>query len=129
MPLAAGPIKQMSFAGRAFLAKGQSAGTLRNGGFSTTRNSNGDQNTSTREMTPVPWVFEGQEISLDLSKDDFQYITDLNNSVDDFDVVITWRNGDTWGGLGNFDGEPPEYNAMTAGSSVTLKGDGEVKPL
>lgn len=123
-----GPIDSISLGGRDFQTSGEGTGTLRGGLFSNEHKPNGNPRTGRVTKTPVPWKFEGQEIALNMTESDFEYVTSLHNGPDPFDVVIRFGHGrGTYNASGNFEGEPPGFEAMTGGATIDLAGFGELK--
>ena len=119
----AAPPLSISFDGREYQTAGDSAGTPTQGGYNNEWQSNGNPATGRVIQTPTGWSLPDNNVQIDLSSDDLEYLENKKNNGILMDIVVTYQDA-IKGGTGVITGDL-NFDPMTSTASVSLMGPGK----
>lgn len=111
-----GPVTEISVGGRIFTSASDADVSVDLGGFTPTREMNGN-GTSRKIKTPKPWMCEGVQVSVDSDNGDLEFLQANANSNSDSVFTVTFADGNVYQGSGSVDGD---VKLSTANTTTTL---------
>lgn len=120
-----GSIEAVDLSGREFAVTAEATGNRKLGGFENAVNSNGNGSARTTK-TRVPWMLSGLDLEIDDTRGDQEYLQDLANRKDYFDVSVTLVSGVTYNGTGQIV-EAIEFDTTNSTASLSLSGPGSLR--
>ncbi len=125
MSAVGGSIEAVDLSGREFAVTAEATGNRKLGGFENAVNSNGNGSARTTK-TRVPWMLSGLDLEIDDTRGDQEYLQDLANRKDYFDVSVTLVSGVTYNGTGQIV-EAIEFDTTNSTASLSLSGPGSLR--
>lgn len=122
-----GSIESVVMAGRRFSVAADADTQRRLGGFQNEVQMNGD-GTGRLIRTRIPAAITGLVLSVDDTRGDDEFLTQLKNSRDYFDTSVTYTSGETYAGRMQIVNEY-QYNSQAGTASVDLNGPGALQRL
>lgn len=119
-----GSIESISIKGRDFNVASDADVSSKRGGWENEHQSNGN-GTGRLIKTRVGWQLDGLAVEIDLTRDDAEFLQEIQDSGSYEDCTITYASGVTLGGRGQVVGET-QYGSMATTASVTLSGPGKL---
>jgi hypothetical protein len=119
-----GSIESASLNGRLFPVAADADAQRKLGGFENEHQSNGD-GSGRLIKTRTGWSLSGLTISIDDSRNDQEFLQDLQNMKDYFVIAVTLVSGAVWQGLGQIVEEAPMSTQATT-ADITLMGPGNL---
>ncbi len=119
-----GSIESASLNGRLFPVAADADVQRKLGGFENEHQSNGD-GSGRLIKTRTGWSLSGLTISIDDSRNDQEFLQDLQNMKDYFVIAVTLVSGAVWQGLGQIVEEAPMSTQATT-ADITLMGPGNL---
>ena len=104
MAAVGGSIESVTLDGRTFSVPADAEVTRKIGGWENEVEANGD-GTGRLIKTRVPFSLDGLTVSIDDTRDDAEYLQELQDRRDFFPVSITFASGKTYQGTGQITGE------------------------
>lgn len=123
MPAVGGSITEISMAGRAFAVPADAEAQRKMGGWENEVLANGAGGARIVK-TKVPLALDGLTVEVDDSRGDAEFIQDLQNGTDFFDLAVTFASGITYQARAMITGET-QTSSQSATASVSLMGPGE----
>jgi hypothetical protein len=120
-----GPIESIGLEGREFAVAQDAEVNRKLGGFENEVMSNGD-GTARLIKTRVPLQLDGMVLAIDDDRGDHEYLQDLQDRKDFFDITITYASGVTYGGSGQLTGET-QYSNANATATANVQGPGRLR--
>lgn len=124
MPQIGGSITSVSFNGRQFSVPADADYTQKIGGFENEVMANGD-GSSRLIKTRVPLSITGISVGINDSLQDLEFLQDLANSTEFFDLVVELASGAFWTGRAQITGELTMSTQATT-SGFDLMGEGKL---
>lgn len=119
-----GSIESISIRGRLFAVASDADAQVKLGGFENEKQSNGDGSARTVK-TRVPWSITGLQVDINEAKGDHEFLQEIQDSLDDVSVTVTYANGTTRQGTGTITAEV-QYSTQNATATVSLGGGGKL---
>lgn len=119
-----GSIESISIRGRLFAVASDADAQVKLGGFENEKQSNGDGSARTVK-TRVPWSITGLQVDINEAKGDHEFLQEIQDSLDDVSVTVTYANGTTRQGTGTITDEV-QYSTQNATATVSLGGGGKL---
>lgn len=124
MPQIGGSITSISFNGRQFSVPADADYSMKLGGYENEVSANG--NGSARLIkTRVPLAITGVQVSIDDTLQDLEFLQDLADSKEFFDMVVELASGAFWTGRAQVSGELTRSSQSTT-SGFDLMGNGKL---
>ena len=124
MTAVGGSIESVALDGRIFSVAADADSNRKLGGWENEVQTNGDQ-TARLIKTAVPWSVDGLTLSIDDTRNDAEYLQDLQDRTDFYPIAITYPSGVVYQGTGQIVGETATSSQNTTGS-VSLMGSGKL---
>lgn len=126
MTAVGGSIQSISVNGRLFAVAADADVNRSLGGFSNDVMPNGN-NTARLIKTAVTWALEGITVSIDdPTGSDQEFLQDIANGLELFDVTIEYASGAVYAGKGQLT-DVIQYTNQSATASLNFKGEGVLK--
>lgn len=119
-----GSIQSVSIKGRGFSVAGDSDSTRDLGGFTSERAMNGN-GTGRNLLTRKQWMVSGLNIEIDDIRGDQEFLQDVQDSLGDVAIGVTYVNGETYSGTGSVSGDFAA-SSSTATAPIELSGAGKL---
>lgn len=117
-----GSIESVTLSGRVFSVAADAEAQRKLGGFENEVQANG--NSSARLIkTRVPLAIDGLSLSVDDDRGDHEFLQELSNRNDFFEIAITYASGVTYQGRAQITGEL-QASSQAATAAVSLMGPG-----
>ena len=126
MAAVGGSIESVTLEGRTFSVPADAEVTRKIGGWENEVEANGD-GTGRLIKTRVPFSLDGLTVSIDDTRDDAEYLQELQDRRDFFPVSITFASGKTYQGTGQITGEAGTGSQSTT-ADISIKGSGKLTP-
>ena len=123
MTAVGGSIEAISLAGREFAVSAEATANRSLGGSKNEVKMNGNQISARLIKVANMWKLTGVEVEIDDSRNDQEYLQDLANLQDFFDMNVTFASGTTWQGTGQIV-EEIEYDSQNASATLAFNGPG-----
>ena len=120
-----GAVEAVSLSGREFSVSAEATANRKLGGSSNEVKMNGNQSTARLVKTSMAWMLSGLEVEIDDARNDQEYLQDLADRKDYFDISVTFASGFTWNGTGQIV-EEVESDQQNAIASLSLSGPGRL---
>lgn len=117
-----GSIESLALSGRIFSVASDSDSNRKLGGWENEVQANGDS-TARLIKTRVPLSLDGINISIDDTRGDAEYLQELQDSNDFFDIAITYASGVTYQGSAQIVGET-QISSQNTTATISLMGPG-----
>lgn len=117
-----GSIESLALSGRIFSVAADSDSNRKLGGWENEVQANGDS-TARLIKTRVPLSLDGINISIDDTRGDAEYLQELQDSNDFFDIAITYASGVTYQGSAQIVGET-QISSQNTTATISLMGPG-----
>lgn len=122
MTAVGGPIADLTLKGRYFSVAEDAESNRKLGGYENEVQMNGDK-TGRLIKTLVPWGADGLTVSVDDDNGDQEYLQNLANLNDFFEITVGYVSGAIWQGNGQIVGEIAN-SSKNATATVALQGTG-----
>ena len=115
-----GSIKAVSINNRSYKVAADADGARDLGGYTTTRNMNGD-GSSRKSQERKPWKLGGLTIAVDDALGDQEFLQDTTDAPDDVAISIELITGEVYQGEGSLE-DDLDYSTMNATCGISLSG-------
>lgn len=122
MAAVGGSLESVSLAGRPFPVAADAEAQRKIGGFENEVMANGD-GSARLIKTRVPLSLDGVTVEIDDSRGDQEFLQELANLTDFFDIALTYASGQVWQGRAQLTGENPA-SSQSATAAISLSGPG-----
>lgn len=119
-----GSLEALTLNGREFPVAADAEAQRKLGGFENEVMANGDSSARLIK-TRVPLGLDGITVECDDSRGDHEFLQDLADLPDFFDIVLTYPSGINWQGTAQIVGELAE-SSQSATAAVSLSGPGKL---
>lgn len=125
MTAVGGSIESVALRGRDFAVSAEATANRRLGGSANEVKMNGDGATARLIKVANSWMISGLDVEIDDGRNDQEYIQDLADFQDFFDISVTFVSGYVWNGTGQLV-EDVEYDSQNATAALSLSGPGKL---
>ncbi len=119
-----GAVESVTIDGREFSVAADADVQMQLGGKTKATEANGN-GTARTLLTPVPWMLEDVQLSIDDQNGDLEFLQALSDAPGEQPITITLASGQAYAGTGSVNGDVKQGTANTT-APITLSGTGKL---